>query len=58
MPRRLARLVGSGMPGSMQTRSPSLSSVTSAPTSRMTPEASWPRIMGARTSNGPILPWV
>ena len=58
LPRRAARLDGSGMPGSMQTRSPSLSPRTSRPISTTTPAASWPRIIGALTTNGPMRPWV
>ena len=58
MPSRVARLFGSGIPGSMQTRSPTFNVVTDAPHSITVPEASWPRIIGAFTSNGPILPWV
>ena len=58
MPSRVALEVGSGTPGSMQTRSPSASVVTSAPTSTTVPEASWPRIIGSSTTKGPIRPWV
>ena len=42
----------------MQTRSPTLSVVTSEPTSITVPEASWPRIIGAFTTKGPIRPCV
>ena len=58
IPSRVALELGSGMPGSMQTRSPGFSEVTSAPISMTVPEASWPRIIGASTTKGPIRPWV
>ena len=58
LPSRVARLAGSGMPGSMQTRSPVFSSVTAEPTSTTSPAASWPRIIGSLTTNGPMAPWV
>ena len=51
LPSRAALLVGSGMPGSMQTRSPSFSSCTPRPTSTTVPAASWPRIIGSLTAN-------
>ena len=47
LPSRVARLPGPGMPGSMQTRSPVLNSVTAEPTSTTSPAASWPRIIGS-----------
>ena len=53
-----AREVGSGTPGSMTTRSPTARSVTPSPTSRTVPAPSWPRIIGASTTNGPIFPSV
>ena len=56
-PRRVGRLSGSGMPGSMQTRSPTASEVTADPTSTTSPDASWPRTIGSRTMKGPIPPW-
>lgn len=49
MPRRVALLLGSGIPGSMQTRSPTLRCLTSLPISITVPAASWPGCMGART---------
>ena len=55
-PSRDARLFGSGMPGSMHTRSPSFNVVTSAPISVMTPDASCPSTIGASTMNGPMRP--
>ena len=58
MPSRVARLSGSGMPGSMQTRSPTFSVFTPAPASTTTPEASWPEDHRLATTNGPMPPWV
>ncbi len=58
IPIRVAFEFGSGIPGSMQTRSPGFSVVTSDPVSITVPDASCPRIIGAFTSKGPILPWV
>ena len=58
MPSRLAREFGSGIPGSMQTRSPTFKCVTLRPTSATVPAASWPSTIGAFTTNGPILPCV
>ena len=54
MPSRVALLLGSGIPGSMQTRSPSFSVVTSGPTSTTVPDASCPSTIGALTTNGPM----
>lgn len=56
--RLAAREVGSGMPGSMQTRSPGFRFVTSEPVSITVPAASWPSTIGALTMKWPILPWV
>ena len=39
LPRRVGRLPGSGIPGSMQTRSPIASEVTAEPTSTTSPDA-------------------
>ena len=58
LPSRVARLAGSGIPGSMHTRSPGFSSVTADPTSSTSPAASWPRTIGSLTTNGPIAPCV
>jgi hypothetical protein len=56
IPSRVALLLGSGMPGSMQTRSPILRCFTCAPASTTVPEASCPSTIGAFTTNGPIRP--
>uniref|UniRef100_A0A1A9W1K9 Uncharacterized protein n=1 Tax=Glossina brevipalpis TaxID=37001 RepID=A0A1A9W1K9_9MUSC len=44
------------LPGSIATRSPTWRLFTFLPISHTTPEASWPRITGAFTTSGPILP--
>ena len=51
----LAARVGSGMPGSMQTRSPGFQVRDLRPVSTTVPAASWPKTIGALTMKWPDL---
>ena len=56
-PARHCRQDMSGTPGSTETRWPTASSLTPAPTSATSPAASWPSTSGASTTKLPMRPW-